>query len=80
VKISAEGTVEAAVEHFGIGKNKAFKPVYDEAPDISGRIEDDSTAPFASGGMFDDSTNLDHVHTHDHSSDSKCSSSCNHGL
>lgn len=79
VKISAEGTVEAAVEHFGVGKNKAFKQVYDEAPDISRRIEDDSTAPFASGGMFEDTT-LDHVHTHDHSSDSskKCCSSSDH--
>jgi len=74
VKISADGRVESAVEHFGVGKKSAFKPVYDEAPDISRRIEDDSTAPFASGGMFHD-TSIDHVHNHDHSDSSCCSPS-----
>jgi hypothetical protein len=65
VKFSSDGTVEAAVEHFGTGKKSAFSAVYDEAPDISRRIETDAHAPFANGGMFDNS--MDHHHTHDHS-------------
>ena len=39
-------------EQFGSTKS-SFKAVYDEAPDIEKRIEEDSRAPFAAGGIFD---------------------------
>lgn len=52
VKINAEGQVESVFEQFGSTKS-SFKAVYDEAPDIEKRIEEDSRAPFAAGGIFD---------------------------
>ena len=40
VKINAEGQVENVFEQFGSTKS-SFKAVYDEAPDIEKRIEED---------------------------------------
>jgi len=63
VKVSADGTVQSVFEQFGT-KTSSFNPVYDEAPDISTRIDEDSTAPFASGGMFERHSASAEVHRH----------------
>jgi hypothetical protein len=60
VKISADGKVESVFEQFG-QKKSSFNPIYDEAPDIETRVQQDATAPFGPGGMFDKSGyNPDH--------------------